>query len=341
MQDFLQNIQPYQIAMILFIIAIITYILLIFILKKILIYSDKTKNNLDNQVINALIRPLKLLFWVVWFYYSVSFLKLQIPGLSTVISYIYIIPVIIIAWAIIRVISAIENYLTQSKNNPNTDAISLFARLSKMFIIVVIFLGITQYFGFSIASFLTFGGVGGIVIGFAAKDMLANIFGGLMIQLDKPFSIGDWIRSDNFEGNVEKIGWRVTRIRTFSKNPIYIPNSIFSSMPIETPSRMTNRRIYEKIGIRYQDIGSIANLIVQIETMLNNHSEIDNKAITMVYFNHFGDSSLEVIVYTFTKTTNWIEFQKVKGRILLEIAKIIDNHKAQIAFPTQTLYIEK
>jgi MscS family membrane protein len=94
-------------------------------------------------------------------------------------------------------------------------------------------------------------------MGFAAKDMLSNIFGGLMLQMDRPFSTGDWIRSSQFEGTVEKIGWRMTRIRTFSKNPIYIPNSIFASIPIETPSRMTNRRINEVIGIRYDDIAKI------------------------------------------------------------------------------------
>jgi len=94
-----------------------------------------------------------------------------------------------------------------------------------------------------------------ILVGSVAKDMLANIFGGLMIQMDKPFSTGDWIRTTDksIEGVVEKIGWRMTRIRTFNKNPLYVPNGIFSTIPIETPSRMTNREIYVVIGIRYDD----------------------------------------------------------------------------------------
>ena len=112
-----------------------------------------------------------------------------------------------------------------------------------------------QLFDYSVSGLLAFGGIGGIAVGFAAKDLLANFFGGLMIYLDRPFSVGDWIRSPDkeIEGTVEDIGWRLTRIRTFDKRPLYIPNSIFASISVENPSRMSNRRIYEKIGIRYDD----------------------------------------------------------------------------------------
>ena len=103
-----------------------------------------------------------------------------------------------------------------------------------------------QALGYSISGVLAFGGIGGIAVGFAAKDLLANFFGGLMIYLDRPFSVGDWIRSPdkNIEGTVEEIGWRLTRIRTFDKRPLYVPNSTFTQISVENPSRMLNRRIY-------------------------------------------------------------------------------------------------
>ncbi|WP_139699328.1 mechanosensitive ion channel family protein, partial [bacterium endosymbiont of Bathymodiolus sp. 5 South] len=215
------------------------------------------------------------------------------------------------------------------------------ARLIKILIIASIVLGVAQYFGFSISGLLTFGGVGGIVMGFAAKDMLSNIFGGLMLQMDRPFSTGDWIRSSQFEGTVEKIGWRMTRIRTFSKNPIYIPNSIFASIPIETPSRMTNRRINEVIGIRYDDIAKIPAIITEVEAMLKAHKEIDQSQALRVYFNYFNASSLDCNIVAFTKTTSKDKYQQVKQKILLNIADIITKHKAEIAYPTQTLHIQK
>jgi len=161
-----------------------------------------------------------------------------------------------------------------------------------------------------------------------------------MIQMDKPFSTGDWIRSSEFEGVVEKIGWRMTRIRTFSKNPVYIPNSIFASIPIETPSRMTNRRIKETIGIRYNDIGRMADIVSEVKNMLNKNQFIDQKEVVRVYFNYFNSSSVDFIVYAYTNTIDKSEYQQIKQEILLDIAQIIDKHGAEIAFPTQTLHIQ-
>ena len=108
--------------------------------------------------------------------------------------------------------------------------------------------------------------VGGIAVGFAARDLLANLFGGLTIYLDRPFSVGDWIRSPDrqIEGVVERIGWRSTVVRRFDKRPLYVPNSVFSTVVVENPSRMTNRRIYETIGLRYDDarvVGAITDAV--------------------------------------------------------------------------------
>jgi MscS family membrane protein len=237
-------------------------------------------------------------------------------------------------------ISGIETYLVEEDNSVDNDSVRLFSRLIKILIVTAILLGIAQFLGFSISSLLTFGGVGGIVMGFAAKDMLSNIFGGLMIQLDKPFSTGDWIRSTQFEGTVEKIGWRMTRIRTFSLNPVYIPNSIFASIPIETPSRMTNRRINEVVGIRYDDIKQMPLIVAEVENMLKAHKGINQAQSLRVFFNYFNASSIDFNIYAFTITTSKDEYQKIKQEILLTIANIIESHNAEIAFPTQTLHIQ-
>lgn len=199
-----------------------------------------------------------------------------------------------------------------------------------------------QTIGVSISGILAFGGIGGIAVGFAAKDLLANFFGGLMVYLDRPFSVGDWVRSPDkeIEGTVEHIGWRQTRIRTFDKRPLYIPNATFSLISVENPSRMSHRRIYEKIGIRYDDVDALASIMNDIKAMLKTHQDIDSSQTMIVSFNEFGPSSLDFFVYTFTKTTNWIRFHEVKQDILLKIIDIIASHKAELAFPTQTLKVQ-
>jgi MscS family membrane protein len=198
-----------------------------------------------------------------------------------------------------------------------------------------------QEFGFSIAGVLAFGGVGGIAVGFAARDLLANFFGALMIFLDRPFSVGDWVRSPDreIEGTVEDIGWRLTRIRTFDQRPLYVPNSIFTNLAVENPSRMRNRRIYETIGVRYEDVGVLRQIVADVESMLREHPDIDHGRTLMVNFVEFGPSSLDFFVYTFTKTTVWAEFHAIKQNVLFRIADIIEEHGAEIAFPTQTLHV--
>ena len=163
-----------------------------------------------------------------------------------------------------------------------------------------------------------------------------------MIFLDRPFSVGDWIRSPDrdLEGTVESIGWRVTQIRTFDQRPLYVPNSVFTEVSVENPSRMNNRRIYETFGIRYDDLSQMPGIVDDVHKMLLAHEDIAQERTLMVNFVTFGDSTLDFFVYTFTKTTDWATFHKVKQDVLFKIADIVAAHGAEFAFPTQTLQLE-
>ena len=302
---------------------------------------EKTPNLWDDAFIHSIIKPLSLLIWISGFAVAVEIAKLEYAFKIFEVGII-----IVISWTLIRFISFVEVNIIEQQNIKGTtvdrttaDAISQLLRVSV--IITSLLVGL-QTLGFNISAILAFGGIGGIAVGFAAKDLLANFFGGLMIYLDRPFSVGDWIRSPDrdIEGTVEKIGWRLTLIRTFDKRPLYIPNSMFASISVENPSRMTHRRIYETIGVRYADGKHLPAIVNDIKEMLLNHPEIDSKQTLMVSFNQFAASSLNFFVYTFTKTTNWIKFHEVKQDVLFKITKIVESHGAQMAFPTSTIHIE-
>lgn len=216
--------------------------------------------------------------------------------------------------------------------------------ISQLVRIIILFISLffaMQAFGVSLSAVLTFGGAGAFAAAFAAKDVLANFFGGLMIFLDRPFSVGDWIRSPDkeVEGTVEHIGWRLTRIRTFDKRPLYVPNSLFSTISIQNPSRMTNRRIKAEIGVRYNDATKVKEILLDCEKMLREHEEIDTSLTLFVNLIDFSPSALTFQVYTFTKTTNWVKFQQIQQDVFLKIIDIITAHGAQCAFPTQTLHV--
>ncbi|MGB1558200.1 MAG: mechanosensitive ion channel family protein, partial [Oceanococcaceae bacterium] len=208
-------------------------------------------------------------------------------------------------------------------------------------VLITAFLIILQTLGYSISGVLAFGGLGGMAVAFAAKDLLANFFGGAMVYMDKPFKVGEWVRSPDrsIEGTVEHIGWRTTRIRRFDKRPITVPNGVFTSLVIENPSRMTNRRINETVGIRYSDAEKMGAITDAVRDYLRSSSDIDQQQTIIVNFNAFGPSSLDFFFYCLTTTTNWVEFHRVKHAVMLKVLQIIEEHGAEVAFPTRTLEI--
>ena len=317
------------------------------ILRNLLNRLEHTRNYWDDSLVDAMRSPVSALIWIVGLTFAAEIARNQTNAvIFSAVGPIRNVGVIaVFAWFLVRFISrAEENIINQSiredalYDRTTADAI---AKLLRMSIFITSILVILQTLGYSISGVLAFGGISGIAVGFAAKDLLANFFGGLMIYLDRPFNVGDWIRSPDkeIEGTVERIGWRLTQIRTFDKRALYVPNSIFNTISVENPSRMTNRRIYETIGIRYDDAGKMAGIIEDVKTMLKAHPEIDTNQTMIVNFNKFAASSLDFFVYTFTKTTNWIRFHEIKQDVLLKIIEIVEGHEAECAFPTSTLHI--
>jgi MscS family membrane protein len=317
------------------------------ILRRIHRRLEKTKNLWDDALVESIRRPLSLLIWVVGIAFAASIVEQETgAAIFSAIAPIRDVGVIaILVWFMLRFIrNGQANIIKQREeagketDYTTVDAISKLLRLS---VIITSALVILQTLGYSISGVLAFGGIGGIAIGFAAKDLLANFFGGLMIFLDRPFTAGDWIRSPDreIEGTVEHVGWRLTIIRTFDKRPLYIPNSVFANIAVENPSRMTNRRIYETIGIRYDDVDKMGAITAEVKAMLQSDADIDAGQTLMVNFNTFGPSSIDFFVYTFTRTTVWTDFHEIKHRILLQIHDIIAAHGAEVAFPTSTIHV--
>ncbi len=315
------------------------------LLKRIENQLSKNKLKWDDAIIFAIRRPLSYLIWIlgVTFAADVIAMKSESSIFDNVAAIREVGVIVTLAWVIIRFINIVETKIISVSNKDKidkttADAISKLLRIS---VIITTALVVLQTFGFSISGVLAFGGIGGLAVGFAAKDMLSNFFGGFMIYMDRPFSVGDWIRSPdrNIEGTVEKIGWRLTCIRTFDKRPLYVPNSTFTSIAVENPSRMSHRRIYETIGVRYNDADKLQNIITQVKEMLKSHDEIEQNQTMIVNFNKFSASSLDFFIYTFTKTTDWIQYHEIKQDVLLKINDIITDNNAEIAFPTSTVYL--
>ncbi len=308
---------------------------------------EGTRSVWDNVAMDAAQKPVRLLVWILGIGYAVNVLYLETKAeiFSGADSLRDVLVIWVVAWGIIRFIKRFENHfiaLRKSRGKPvdETTARAMGKIAMASVIISALLIGL-QSLGLSVSGVLAFGGVGGIAIGFAARDLLANFFGAMMIYLDKPFRVGDWIRSPDkeIEGTVEDIGWRITTIRTFDKRPLYVPNSTFATISIENPSRMMHRRIYETIGVRYADLPKMRAITEAVKQMLISHPEIEEKQTLIVNFDAFNASSCDFFLYAFTHTTEWIRYHEIKQDVLLKVAEIIAGHEAEIAFPTRTLHV--
>jgi MscS family membrane protein len=215
-------------------------------------------------------------------------------------------------------------------------------------------------FGISSQTLLAFGGLSGIAVGWMAKDIIANFFAGLMIYLNQPFLVGDWVHlpTSNVEGIVEDISWYLTCIRTIETRPVYIPNAIVFGSIIENAGRISNRHIHKVIRIRLQDVSIAKSIVDSLRGMLESHAGIDQKRTNTIYVVNFGEYSLrevlenhagsdqkrtntiyvvnfsgysiDIDVSVYTKTTNYIEFLKVQQEILFKIIDTIKEHGGEI-----------
>ena len=307
---------------------------------------QRSKNLWDDALLHAARRPVVAFVWLQGVYWAAEvahrFSESEIFKINDTILRLGF--VWILVWTVLRLIKESEAILSspvKMEKPLDYTTVTAVSKLSRAVVIITAVLIAMQSLGYSISGVVAFGGVGGIAVGFAAKDLLANFFGGFIIHLDRPFKVGDWVRSPdrNIEGTVEHIGWRLTTIRTFDKRPLYVPNAVFTTIAVENPSRMFNRRISETVGIRYADVSLMETIVEDIRDMLENHEDIDNKQTLIVNFLTFNASSLDIMIYTFTKTVDWITFHQVKQNVLLKISQIIESHGAEVAFPTRTLHM--
>ncbi|NNE05552.1 MAG: mechanosensitive ion channel family protein [Xanthomonadales bacterium] len=312
--------------------------------------AKKSEHLWDDALVYAGLRPVSLLIWSEGLIFAAriasphSDVVLLDVALLNIVQQLML--VICATWFFFRLVTGAEQAFVAERRKKDEDVdITTVEAVGRIFRIAVMLTGTLTalaVLNIPISGFLAAGGVGGIAIGLAARDLLANFFGGFMVFMDRPFSVGDWVRSPDrdIEGVVEKIGWRMSTIRKFDKRPMYVPNATFASITVENPSRMTHRRIFEHIGVRYDDFSVIKPIVDDIRQYIVNHDDLDSSQTTMVHFDQYGPHSLDIMIYCFTKTVVWTEYHEVREDVLIGIGEIIEKHGAEIAFPTQTVKLE-
>lgn len=315
-----------------------------YIFNLILKFSMKRNTILDKELLLAFEGPLRFFFIVLGLYAAIIYLPLS-PDHNLLAAKIFR-STIIVLMAIGLYNLADANSVIFRRIQKTFDIqldkilIPFLSNFLRIIIAIFAFTIIAQELNYDINGLIAGLGLGGLAIALAAKDGLANIFGGIIIILDKPFSIGDWISTSSVEGTVEEITFRSTKVRTFAQAMVTVPNSTLANEAITNWSRMGRRRITFNLGVTYTTPrAKLEACVTKIEKMLREHPQIHQETI-FVNFDRFNESSLDIFLYFFTITTNWGEYLKVKEDVNLKIMAILEQEKVSIAFPSRSVYFE-
>lgn len=249
---------------------------------------------------------------------------------------------VIAVWGAYR-LSDLLSYIVRKIFMKNNEELAvqfseLFKQALRVMVVVIGGIWILQNLGYSVGSLLAGLGIGGLAVALAAQDTLANFFGTVVMVTDRPFKVGDWVQFKNVDGAVESIGFRSTRVRTWSKSLMIIPNKVLTSEIIQNWSVMPKRRVKMTIGITYDSPREKINLLLEkIRELLRTDPDVDHDFF-LVNFTDFGPSSLNIFIYYFTKSTQWAEHLRVREKINLNLIKLVEELDLSFAFPSQTVY---
>ncbi len=210
----------------------------------------------------------------------------------------------------------------------------------KLIVLALALVIIIQEWGYDVSGLIAGLGLGGLAISLAAQDTLANIFGFAAMVSDRPFVVGEYVKTKDVEGVIEKVGLRSTRVRQLDQALVAVPNSMLASSAILNWSRLAKRRIDITLGVNYSaSADEMSELLSRLRTMLTERETVDPDSV-VVYFIEFGESSLHVLIRCYVNIADWVAFTAEKERILLDIMRVVEGVGLQIAFPSRSIYIE-
>ncbi len=340
----------YLLAFILIILALFARrMATLFLNRFVLPWTSRLGGIYTGRIISALVQPLSALLGLFGIFLAIKVLTFPLDGAPEAVvspelvnqSFQVAIAGIVV-WALTRLIDVLGLFLREraEENDLPVDVpvIPLLQKSLKIFVAVVGGLLVIQHMGYPIASLLGGLGIGGLAVALAAQDTLANVFGSIIVFTDKPFKVGDWVEIGDVEGFVESIGFRSTRIRTWAKSLVTLPNKTIANSRIENWSAMPLRRVSYTLCVAYEASSEqVKQLVDKIEQAVTHHPGVD-QTFHLVSFKGFGESGLEIMLYYFTRSTAWTEHMRVRQEVNLEIMQLLDELGLSVAVPSRRIY---
>ena len=319
------------------------------VVSSLLVVTSKTKSTWDDSLLQAIEKPLEFAFVVMGLYMGGHVVPMSEEVGDVFDRLVRSLIAYTLFWTIFRALDPLSFLMDRGLGLIGSSSMrdtmkGFLIKLTKFVVIVLGVAAVFQEWGFNVAAVLGSLGLVGMAVALGAKDFIANLFAGLTIFLDRMFEKGNWIQTPDVDGIVEDIGFRATKIRRFDKALVTIPNARLAGEALINFSRMTNRRIYWKIGLEYRTTKEQLQLIIRdILAFVKSDPDFETdpeKTKTFVFMDSFGASSIDVMLYCFTKSIEWGEWLAVKERLAYRVKEIVEGHGAGFAFPSTSLYVE-
>lgn len=347
----IQGVEVWGISLGQSLMAVIILLIIVFrqfitgiILNRIKKMASKTKTTLDDELIDSMAKPLSFVPVIFVIYFTKEFLDVSRNISELADKLMGSVAILIIFWILFNVIKPLTRFIEKLENIFDKSFISWTIKAVKISFVFIGAATILEIWGIKIGPIIAGLGLFGVAVALGAQDLFKNLISGILILSERRFTMGDWVKVDGVvEGTVENIGFRSTRIRRFDKSPVYVPNAHLSDNCVTNFSSMTFRRISWTIGLEYRTkAAQIKKIRDEIKSFLMADNDFVNppEAPLFVYVDKFSDSSIDLMLYCFTHTTQWKLWLEIKERLALKIMEIVDNADAAFAFPSQSVYVE-
>lgn len=314
------------------------------VLRRVEKISQNSSNKLDDTFVEMLSGPIRMIPAVIGVFFATEYLDLTGTAQDIAEAINRSLVVIVLFWGFFRLVDPLSFLLNRVEAIFTSAMVDWLLKTIKVLIVLVGAATVLEIWGIQVAPIIAGLGLFGVAVALGAQDLFKNLIAGLMILVEKRFSKGDWINVDGVvEGTVESIGFRSTFVRRFDLAPVFVPNAFLSDAAVTNFSRMTHRRIYWMIGVEYRTtVDQLRQIRDGIEAyILNNDAFLQpDKGTMFVRINQFSDSSIDIMLYCFTKTTKWGDWLGIKEELAFAIKDIVEGAGTGFAFPSQSIYVE-
>ena len=313
------------------------------IIKKLELISKKTTNKLDDTFVKAMEGPARFLPIVLGIFFASYYMSFSEETRSFVENINRTLITILIFWIIHQIIEPVSYILSGLDKILTRELIGWIIKSLKILIFILGAAAVLELWGIKIGPIIAGLGLFGVAVALGAQDLFKNLISGILVLVEKRFKMGDWILVEGIiEGIVERIGFRSTVIRKFDKSLAIIPNFQFAENAVINVSQTTNWLISWVITLQYDTtVEQLKTIRNQIEEHINTNEDFDISIGVAVRVDKFSDSSIDMYIRCFSKTSEWEEWLSVKEKLALEIKQIVEKNNASFAFPSQSIYVEK